>query len=88
MLKSKSGKPIIISRVLYDPSMTSNLLSIRQLLERGFNMKLHGNMLEVFDSKATLVMKAPLTKNRTFMINLATIETQCFAALVLDREWL
>ena len=36
----KDGRKATITEVLYVPSMTSNLISVGQLLAKGFNMKL------------------------------------------------
>ncbi|KHN14696.1 hypothetical protein glysoja_049789, partial [Glycine soja] len=49
MIQRKDGKKACISNVLYVPKMKSNLLSLGQLLEKGYTMEMKDNMLKVFD---------------------------------------
>ncbi|XP_019433840.1 PREDICTED: uncharacterized protein LOC109340575 [Lupinus angustifolius] len=60
MIKKKDGSISYISSVLYVPRMKSNLLSLGQLLEKGYKMRLEEKMLKVFNKKGVLVLKAPL----------------------------
>lgn len=62
MIKCKSGKPAFVTDVLYVPSMKNNLLSLGQLLEKGFTMNMEQNFIEVFDSKHKLVLKTLVSK--------------------------
>ncbi|RDX63210.1 hypothetical protein CR513_58386, partial [Mucuna pruriens] len=66
----------IISNVLYVPTMKHNLLSLRQLSKKGFSMKLNCNVLNMFDEKQRLILRAPLFVNRTF---LQIVDTPCLA---------
>ena len=74
MITRNDGKVAYISDVLYVPSMKNNLLSLGQLLEKGFTMNMQQKVIEIFDSQHRLEIKAPLSKNRTFKVNLDTIE--------------
>jgi len=65
MITRKDGKVAYMSDVLYVPSMKNNLLSLGQLLEKGFTMNMQQKVIEIFDSQHRLVIKAPLSKNRT-----------------------
>lgn len=52
-------------------------------------MSMQQNFIEVFDAKNRLVLKAPLSKNRTFKVNMNAAEIQCFSSSVADDEkWL
>jgi len=50
--------------------MKNNLLSLGQLLEKGFKMSMEQNFIKIYDKKSRLVLKAPLSKNKTFKTNL------------------
>lgn len=60
LIKLKNGDHKYISDVLYVPDMKSNLLSLGQLLEKGYTMTLRDNHLSVFDKRGTLILKAPI----------------------------
>ncbi|BAT81188.1 hypothetical protein VIGAN_03086200, partial [Vigna angularis var. angularis] len=70
LLTCKNGETAYMDEVLFVPSMKSNLLSLGQLLEKGYSMIMRDNSIEVFDKKDRLIIKAPIAKNRTFKVNL------------------
>ena len=75
--------------VLYVPSMNKNLLSLGQLLEKGYTMAMQANYIEIFDDKQRLVLKAPLSRNRTFKVNLSTTTIQCLSTVNMEEDsWL
>jgi len=74
LIHRKDGKKACITDVLYLPNMRSNLISIGQLLQKGYTMKVEAQTMKVFDSKNMLILKAPLSKQRTFKINISVIE--------------
>lgn len=89
MIKRREGKPTYITSILYVPSMKTNLLSLGQLLEKGFSMNLRDNLIEVFDIKGRRVLKAPLCKNITFQVNLNATEVKCLSSTsAADETWL
>jgi len=52
-------------------------------------MTIQQNHIEVYDSKQRLLLKAPLSKNITFTINLNVIAIQCMSAIKIEEEsWL
>ena len=45
--------------------------------------------LEIYDTTKRMIMKAPLARNKTFKVNLNTIESQCFSIATLSYDsWL
>ena len=56
----------MIKYVLFVPGMKCNLLSVGQLVEKGFSVVMKDEVLKLFDTKNNLVLKSPLSKNRTF----------------------
>ncbi|XP_052724120.1 uncharacterized protein LOC128193958 [Vigna angularis] len=89
LISCKDGKITYMDDVLYVPTMKSNLLSLGQLLEKGYTMSMHQKHIEVFDSKQRPVIKAPLARNRTFKVNLNATAIQCLSSLNHEEErWL
>ena len=68
MIERRDGKQSLITDVLYVPSMKSNLLSLGQLLEKGYKMIMENKMLIIMDRNQKMIVKAPLSKNRIFKI--------------------
>jgi len=88
-ISGRNGKKAILSDVLYVPTMNSNLISLGQLLEKGFSMNMNQGFLEIFDAANKMVLKAPMAQNRTFQVNLRTVESQCFSVSMLANDsWL
>ncbi|OIW01880.1 hypothetical protein TanjilG_31062 [Lupinus angustifolius] len=87
MIKKKDGSTSYISSVLYVPRMKSSLLSLGQLLEKGYKMRLEEKMLKVFNKKGELVLKAPLAQNRTFKIGIQLGNQKCLES-VTDEKWI
>jgi len=88
MVHRKDGKKACITDMLYVPNMKSNLISIGQLLLKGYTMKVEAQTIKVFDSKNILILKAPLSKQRTFKININVIEDQCLLSETKNDNWL
>lgn len=89
LIKKKDGKSAITSDVLYVPEMKSKLLSIGQLLSKGFNMHLENGCLEVFDSDDTRILNVPLAHNRTFQVKIQPVYPTCLSAEVCEEDvWL
>ncbi|XP_014515482.1 uncharacterized protein LOC106773291 [Vigna radiata var. radiata] len=85
----KNGETAYMDDVLYVPTMKSNLLSLGQLLEKGYTMQMHQNVIDVFDKKKRLIIRAPKAKNRTFRVNLNAAAIQCLSSLNVEEEnWL
>ncbi|XP_050888545.1 uncharacterized protein LOC127093652 [Lathyrus oleraceus] len=77
-----------IKDVLYIPRIKCNLLSIGQLLERGYKIRLEDKILRVLDSKGVLILKAPMAANRIFKVELKVMEHHCLATATSRDEWL
>jgi len=61
VLWDNSGKEVVIEDVLYVPGLKTNLLSLGQLLQKGFTMQMEDNYLSVFDQNGRLTIKAKLS---------------------------
>lgn len=89
IVKREDGRQVVIINVVYVSGMTTNLISLDQMLEKGFLANSDKGFLKIHDKARNLVIKAPLAKNITFKVSLNTIESQCFYAYTLnDDSWL
>ncbi|RDX87961.1 hypothetical protein CR513_30501, partial [Mucuna pruriens] len=88
LIQGRNGQQSLIKDVLYVPQMKTNLLSLGQLLEKGYVMNMENNMMKMYDNKRKLILKVPLSKNRTFKIGIQSGESHCFAVAVEDQNWL
>ncbi|XP_004507201.1 uncharacterized protein [Cicer arietinum] len=88
LIQIMDGKQSFICDVLYVPNMKNNLLSLGQLLEKGYSMNMENGQMKVFDNAKRLILKAPLSKNRTFKIKIHINENQCLAAEIRREDWL
>ncbi|GAU47720.1 hypothetical protein TSUD_285070 [Trifolium subterraneum] len=87
-IKRKDGKYSMISNVLYIPGIKCNFLSIGQLLEKDYKIVMEHKLLNVFDTNGNLLLKAPMSKNRTFQIELNVMDHKCLMTAYSRDEWL
>lgn len=84
----KDNKKSVISNVLYMPGMKINFLSIWQLIEKNYNVFIKAKMMRVLDSGARFILKAPMSQNRAFNIELNLMEHKCLENTTIRDEWL
>ena len=72
----------MIKDVLYVPEIKCNLINVGQLVENVFSMIIKDGALELFDTQNNLVLKSPLSKNRTFKTMISSTEVQCLKTVV------
>ena len=86
MITRKNGETTYMHDVLYVPSTKNNLLRLGQLLEKGFTMAMQENYIEIFYDKQRLVLKVPLSRNRTFKVNLSIAAIQCLSTVNIKED--
>jgi hypothetical protein len=64
------GKKGYISDVYYVPNMKNNILSIGQLLEKGYTIHMENYSLILRDARGGIVAHVPMTNNRMFPLHL------------------
>ncbi|CAH9104519.1 unnamed protein product, partial [Cuscuta europaea] len=87
-ISCKDGKKALISDVLFVPAMRHNLLSLGQLLEKDYRIHMQDRFMKVFDKNGVLILKAPLSPNRTFKIDILVNKDVCFKVDALEESWL
>ncbi|XP_073219452.1 uncharacterized protein [Cicer arietinum] len=84
LIQRNDGKQYFICDVLFVPRMKNNLLSLGQLLEKGFSMKMKHGEIKMFDSANRFVLKAPLSRNRIFKTTLSNRSSRIMEVEGLD----
>lgn len=84
VMRSNFGDKVIIEDVFYVPDMKCNLMSIGQLVEKGFSVSMEGDSLKLFDQKKNLVLKSTLSKNRTYRCNISSDKMLCMSATISE----
>ncbi|XP_058202739.1 uncharacterized protein LOC131317183 [Rhododendron vialii] len=87
LIHLKNGDHRIISDVYFVPKMKSNILSLGQFLERGYEILIKDRCLSLKDERNNLVAKVSMTKNRMFLLNIQTNVAKCLKASVKDMSW-
>ena len=85
-IEGKNGKITIIEDVIYVTGMQCNLLSVGQLVQKGYLVIMMDNSLKLFDKNQRLVLKTPLAKNKTFLANMKVVELKCVLATVSKED--
>lgn len=78
----------MIEEVLFVPDMKCNLMSVGQLIEKGFPVVMKDNDLEFFDSRQRLMLKSPLPRNRTLQTSIKYAQVECRLVAKTDEGWL
>ena len=84
----KNGEHQFISNVYYVLNMKSNILSLGQLLEKGYDIRLKDNNLSIRDNASNLIAKVPMSRNRMFVLNIQNDVTKCLKMCYNDASWL
>jgi hypothetical protein len=79
MIKWKDGKHSLIKDVLYVPGMKSNLLILGQWIEKWYRTIMEDEMLKIMGSNQKMIIMAPLTKSRIFIIEVEVMEHRCLS---------
>ncbi|KAA0056914.1 Retrovirus-related Pol polyprotein from transposon TNT 1-94 [Cucumis melo var. makuwa] len=88
LINLKNGKHEFISNVYYVPNMKNNILSLGQLLEKGYNILMKDYSLLIRDNHDKIIAKVQMTKNRMFLLNIQTDVAQCLKSCLKDPNWI
>lgn len=88
LIMRRDGGHSFIKYVLYIPGIKCNLLSLGQLLEKGYKIHMENKMLHIMDANRVLVLKASMDANRTFKVELKVMEHKCLATTDSREKWI
>ena len=88
LIRLKNGQHQFISNVYYVSNMKSNILSLGQLLEKGYDIRLKDNNLSIRDNGSNLIAIVLMSRNRMFMLNIQKNLEKCLKACYKNTTWL
>ncbi|KAL4308261.1 hypothetical protein GQ457_01G050660 [Hibiscus cannabinus] len=88
MITQKNGEKKYITDVYYVPAMKSNIISLGQLLEKGYEVQMKNRSLSLKNKKGELVVQVDMTRNRLFTIDIESGEVKCMKTAIKNDSWL
>ncbi|KAK2980575.1 hypothetical protein RJ640_017437 [Escallonia rubra] len=88
LIKLKNGGHQFISNVYYVPEMKANILSMGQLLEKGYDIHMKDKCLYLRDDRGSLIARVPMSSNRMFLMNIHHDVPKCLKACFDNQSWL
>jgi transposase InsO family protein len=73
----KGGTEGSIEDVYYVPDFKSNILSMGQLMEKGYSVFMKNRVLQLKDNRGRLVARIDIAKNRMYKLNLRNVREKC-----------
>ena len=77
-----------ISYTYYVPALKTNILSVGQLLEKGYGIEMNKGGLIMRDGKGRLIAKVSLSKNKMFKLKINCDSPKCLMVVANDSSWL
>jgi len=73
--------------VFYIPDMKSYLLSMRQLVEKGYVMHIVENQFSIFDKKGSLILKTFFYQKSVCSVDFHMGDFKCLNAIANSESW-
>ncbi|KAL3609588.1 hypothetical protein D5086_000608, partial [Populus alba] len=86
-IKLKNGDHSYITDVCYVPAIKQNLVSIGQLMEKGYTLFTKNCHLTITDYNERLIAYVKMSKNRMFPLNIQSDTIKCLSAITNSEEW-
>ncbi|KAD6453316.1 hypothetical protein E3N88_08021 [Mikania micrantha] len=88
LLDCKNGEKRLLTDVLYIPYLRSNIFSIGQAEEGGYEIRIKDGILTMLDQTGAVMMKVQRSANRLYRIRLTKGTPTCLSAEMLEAAWL
>ncbi|KAE8679315.1 hypothetical protein F3Y22_tig00111402pilonHSYRG01195 [Hibiscus syriacus] len=88
MITQRNGEKKYISDVYYVPALKSNIISLGQLLEKGYEVQMKNRSLAIKNKEGELIAQAVMTRNRLFTIYIESGEVKCMKTAIKDDSCL
>jgi hypothetical protein len=85
-IKLKNGDYSHITDIYYVPAIKQNLVSIGQLMEKGYTLYMKNCHLTIIDYNGRLIAYVKMSKNRMFPLNIQYDATKCLSAITNSEE--
>jgi len=77
LIKLKNKSHQFLSDIYYTPKVKSNILSLGQLLEKGYEIKMKDRTLTLLETKGDMITKVVMKKNKMFLLNIEMDVPKC-----------
>ncbi|KAK8957926.1 hypothetical protein KSP39_PZI000959 [Platanthera zijinensis] len=84
----KGGTEGSIENVYYVPDFKNNILSMGQLMEKGYSVFMKNRVLQLKDNQGHLVARVEMGRNRMYKLNLRSMREKCLQVNVEDKALL
>nr|GFA32009.1 retrovirus-related Pol polyprotein from transposon TNT 1-94 [Tanacetum cinerariifolium] len=88
LIRTKDERHQYISNVYNVPNLKSNILSVRKLLEKNYDIHFEDCSATLRTQEGKLIAKVSITKNQMFILNIQHDEAKCLDSCVDDHSWL
>ncbi|XP_022007580.1 uncharacterized protein LOC110906812 [Helianthus annuus] len=88
LLEGKTSEQHLTTDIYFIPDLRSNIISLGQVTEHGYDIHMKGEYLTMRDRTGTLLMKVPRMKKRLYKIILKIGNPACLYAKLEDDAWL
>jgi hypothetical protein len=83
----KSGEHCVLENVYYISRMTAHIISVGQLDERGYKVKVEHGVMGVRDERRRLLAKIHRSPNRLYVLNTKLAQPVFLAAQMGEEAW-
>ncbi|XP_076912690.1 uncharacterized protein LOC143571056 [Bidens hawaiensis] len=87
VVESKNGEQLVIPNVYFVPALNNNILSLGQMTEDGYDVRLHRDYLRMYDEQGRIFMKVQLSANMMYKIALTISKPVCFVSVFEEEAW-
>ena len=84
----KTGEKKYINDVYYIPALKSNIISLGQLVEKGYYIQMQDNSLSIRNHDRELIADVEMSKNRLFTLDIQTKMQRCLKTVIKNDSWL
>ncbi|KAL8127506.1 hypothetical protein AgCh_014423 [Apium graveolens] len=86
-IMSKKGEKKYINDVYYIPALKNNIISLGQLVEKGYNIQMQDNSLIIRNQVEELIANVEMSKNRLFTLDMQTNMQKCLKSVIKNDSW-
>jgi hypothetical protein len=87
ILSSRSGEHHAFTGVYFIPKLKTNILSVGQLDEIGFQVLIDSGVLSIKDTERRLVAKIPRAPSRLYVLHAKIARLVCYMAHMEEDSW-
>nr|ADB85374.1 putative retrotransposon protein [Phyllostachys edulis] len=83
----RNGEHLVLIGVYYIPRLHSNIVSLRQLDENGYQTLIQDGMLTIRDRQRRILGRVNRTRNRLYVLTLSITQPVCLSVWCGDDAW-